>query len=125
MLGPIGYFASSKGMTTVPNIIGLTESQAVLALQTAGLGYSLGVDVATENSSLDTLVASQSPSAGAFVQYESIVIFSLYEYIPPTFSFAPSFTFAVFGPPPPTFTFSVFTPSFSFAPSFSFSVFGR
>lgn len=102
-------------MVAVPNIVGLTQTQAVSALSAVSLNYSVGADVTTEVVGLDTLVESQDPASGTLVQYESPVTFRLYHYVPPAFSFTPSFSFT------PAFSF---TPTFSFTPPFSFSAFG-
>jgi beta-lactam-binding protein with PASTA domain len=81
MINPFGYYASAKGMVLVPNLSGLSSSAAIAALSASGLEYSLGTDVNTGTSSLDNLVAEQSPVADTLVDYSTVVAFRLYNYV--------------------------------------------
>ena len=97
MMNAFGYYASAKGMVLVPDLSGLSSSAAIAALSASGLEYSLGSDVNTSTSSLDNLVASQSPSANTLVDYSTVVAFSLYNFVsspPPPVD-----------PPPPATTY--------------------
>ena len=82
MTNAFGYYASAKGMVLVPDLSGLSSSAAIAALSASGLEYSLGADVDTGTSSLDNLVAEQSPVADTLVDYSTVVAFRLYNYVP-------------------------------------------
>ena len=81
MFGSLGYWASSKGMVTVPDLSGLTEAQASTALSNAILSYSTITNTQTTNSALVGKVATQSVAAGALANYESVIQISLYEFL--------------------------------------------
>ena len=74
MINAFGYYASAKGMVLVPDLSGLSSSAAIAALTASGLEYSLGTDVDTSTSSLDNLVAEQSPVANTLVDLSLIHI---------------------------------------------------
>lgn len=107
MVNAFGYYASSKGMVSVPNLSGLTRTNAITAIQNAGLVYVDGGSTNTGNQSLDDTVASQLPNAGELVDYGTNVSFIYYDFVPVTPFFPPDF-----GPFfPPSFT-PFFPPSF-------------
>ena len=81
MFGSLGYWASSKGMVTVPDLSGLTEAQASTALSNAVLSYSKVANTQTSNSGLIGKVATQSVAAGQLANYESIIEISIYEFV--------------------------------------------
>ena len=81
MFGSLGYWASSKGMVAVPDLSGLTESQASTALSNAILSYSKIANTQTSDSNLVGKVAIQSATAGSLVDYESVIQISIYEYL--------------------------------------------
>jgi len=81
MVNAFGYYASSKGMVLVPNLSGLSSSAAISSLTASGLNYSLGSDVNTSNQALDNLVATQDPAQNTLVDYETVVQFSLYNFV--------------------------------------------
>jgi hypothetical protein len=81
MFGSLGYWASSKGMVTVPDLSGLTEAQASTALSNVVLSYSKIANTQTSNSGLVGKVASQSVAAGQLANYESTIQISLYELL--------------------------------------------
>ena len=75
------------GTTTVPNITGLTPTQAGTLLAAAGLSNagSTGT-VTTSNSSLNGQVASQSVASGTSVNKCSNVSYTTYSYVAPVSS---------------------------------------
>lgn len=81
MFGSLGYWASSKGMVSVPDVSGMTEEEASTALSNVVLSYSLSTTTQTSNLSLVDKVASQSISSGTLVSYESVIQISLYSYV--------------------------------------------
>jgi hypothetical protein len=81
MFGSLGYWASSKGMVSMPDLFGLTEAQASTALSNVVLSYTKIANTLTSNSSVVGKVATQSSAAGSLVNYESIIQISLYELI--------------------------------------------
>jgi hypothetical protein len=81
MFGSLGYWASSKGMVTVPNLIGLTEAQASTALSNKVLSYVKITNTETQDVNLINKVASQSLVADSLTNYESIIEISLYQYV--------------------------------------------
>ena len=87
MLGPITRFGSSKGMARVPNLAGLTRSEAISAIEAAGFRFLNSPTVETSNSSLNGQVASQVIPANALVDYESSIDFSYYVYVAPAVSY--------------------------------------
>ena len=91
-------------MVLVPDLSGLSSSAAIAALTSSGLDYSLGADVDTSTSSLDNLVAEQSPSANTLVDYSTVVAFRLYNFVaapsptPPSPGCVPNYLDDCFGP---------------------------
>lgn len=81
MLNLFGW-ASSKGMVAVPNLSTLTYSDAITALQNAGLNYTNNGSTVTQNSNLNNIIATQSISAGTLVDYETNIGFTYYTYVP-------------------------------------------
>ena len=69
------------GRLVVPDLDGLTQTQAETALSTAGL-VGTATDVTTPTQSLDNTVVtdSQSPAAGTAVQPGDAVTYELYDY---------------------------------------------
>jgi len=94
MLSFIARFGSSKGMVAVPNLSGLSRSQAQTAISNAGLVFGGESSTSTTNSSLDGKVASQSPSAGSLVDYATSVSYQYYIYVAPA---APTITSISYG----------------------------
>ena len=83
MIGIGGKFASSKGMVAVPSIIGLTVSQAHIAIQNSGL--EIGTQGSTSGSSSQNgKLASQTTPSGTLVDYESTIGFAVYLYTAPS-----------------------------------------
>ena len=131
MLGFIGRWAASKGMVSVPNLIGLLNTAAQTAIANSGLTYSSSSSTNTGDSGLANKVASQTPTSGTLADYESSVSFVYYNYVAPPFFppfFPPYFAPAPFFPPyfapapffPPFFPpyFPFFPPYFPFFPPF-------
>jgi hypothetical protein len=90
MLGYIGNWASSKGMTKVPNLSGLNRTQAIAAITAAGLKHSGDSATTTNNLSLANMVASQIPNANELVSYETNVEFIYYNHVATTTTAAPT-----------------------------------
>ena len=84
MLGSLGLWSSSKGMVLVPNLSGLTNTQAEAAIVSAGLTYSGSSSTTTSNISLSNQVVSQLPNANELVPYGSDVSFIYYNYVATT-----------------------------------------
>lgn len=87
MLGSFGFFASS-GMTTVPDLSGLTKTQAETAIAAAYLTVGTATSVSTSTSSLNNTIESQSIQSGSVVDYDTTINFGYYTYVssptPPT-----------------------------------------
>jgi hypothetical protein len=83
MLSFVSRFGSYKGMVPVPNLNGLNRSQAIAAIQTAGLTFKSNSPVESSNSSLNDKVSSQEIPSGTLVDYESEISFSYYIYVAP------------------------------------------
>jgi hypothetical protein len=81
MFGSLGYWASSKGMVTVPDLSGLTEAQASTALSNVILSYAKVANTQTSNSGLVGKVATQSVAAGGLANYEAVIQISIYELL--------------------------------------------
>jgi len=109
MFGSLGYWASSKGMVSVPDLSGLTEAQASTALSNAVLSYSKTANTQTSDSNLVGKVATQSAAAGSLINYESTISISIYELAPP-----PTF--------PPVWSDQAISTSFTYGVSYSDSV---
>lgn len=94
MLGIGGKFASAKGMVAVPSIIGLTASQALASLNSAGL--KVGQTTTTSgSSSQDGKIASQGISPGTLVDYETQIDYASYRYVAPS---GPTLVDIIYGP---------------------------
>lgn len=79
-----GIFASSSSKVVVPNLSGMTPSQAIAALSTAEL--LVGTTSSTSSgatSSNNGLVASQTVAAGTLVERYSSVGYTIYSYSTP------------------------------------------
>lgn len=83
MLGSSLGFFSSKGMTTVPDLSGLSKSEAEAAITAAFLTNGGSTSQSSSNSSLDNKTFGQSLSAGSIVDYEESITFSYYTYVAP------------------------------------------
>lgn len=87
MLGIGGKFASSRGMATVPDISGLSRTDAKTAIAAAGLVFSSESSSSNSvGSSKNGLVKTQSISAGTLAEYDTSMSFTYYEsYVPPVY----------------------------------------
>lgn len=83
MLGSFGFFAS-RGMATVPNLSGLTRTQAESAISAAGLIVGSATSTGSSVSSQDNVVGSQSVASGQVVEYDTAVDFMYYTYVAPS-----------------------------------------
>lgn len=83
MLGFIARFGSSKGMVAVPDLSGLTRSEAQDLISNTGLFFNGESSVSTSTSSLDGKISTQSISSGTLVDYGTGITFQYYFYIPP------------------------------------------
>ena len=83
MLGIGGKFASSKGMVAMPNLANLSRTQAIQAIQDAGLKISNSTPSTTSNQSDNDKVFQQSITAGQLVDYETAISFNYYNYVAP------------------------------------------
>lgn len=92
MLGIGGKFASSKGMVAMPNLSNLTRSQAIDAIQQAGLRLGNAQSSSTSNQSQDQKVSSQAVVAGTLLDYETAVSFSYLNYVAPPVPQGPTVT---------------------------------
>lgn len=86
--GQIGVFTQAIQLTTyaysgvvVPNLSGLTVSEAQAQITSLGLLYSVGSSVETSNSTLGNKISSQSPSAGSTVTSGSVITYNYYTYV--------------------------------------------
>ena len=80
--GSVVNISVSNGQSpsaTVPNVVGLTENQALAALEAAGLGASV-THTSTSSQALGGTVKSQSPHPGAHVDRDATVTLVVYEY---------------------------------------------
>jgi len=119
MLGFIGRWAASKGMVSVPNLIGLLNTAAQTAIANSGLAFSSSSTTNTGDSGLANKVASQTPTSGTLANYESSVSFVYYNYVaPPFFPFFPPFFPPYFAPVAPFFP-PYFAPAPFFPPYFA------
>lgn len=83
MLGIGGKFAASKGMVRVPNLEGLSSSQAHEALQSSGLKVGTISSSSTGTQSLNGKAFGQSIASNTLVDYETVVAFQVYSYVAP------------------------------------------
>ena len=74
----VNYTVYTNTLATVPNIVGLTQAAATLALQDAFLYPSTVSSVETTNTSLEGKVASQGTAAGQTVAKNSGINFAVY-----------------------------------------------
>ena len=82
----------------VPNLSGLTVSEAQTQITSLGLLYAVGSSVETSNSTLGNKVSSQSPSAGSTVTSGSVITYNYYTYV----YVAPPVPPVAVSPTPPT-----------------------
>jgi hypothetical protein len=80
MLGSLGFFAS-KGMTTVPDLSGLTKTQAETAIAAAYLTVGTATSVSTSTLALNNTIESQSIQSGSVVDYDTAINFGYYTYV--------------------------------------------
>ena len=66
----------------VPDVVGMTESQAVRALERAGFGAAVSYEKTNEQS-FDGVVAAQAPGAGVRAKEGATVSITVYEYKKP------------------------------------------
>jgi len=92
MLGIGGKFASSKGMVAMPNLSNLSRSQAIAAIQQAGLSLGNASPSSTSNISEDQRVSSQQIAGGVLLDYETAVSFSFLSYVAPPVPQGPTVT---------------------------------
>ncbi len=83
MLGIGGRFAGAKGMVQMPNLANLSPTAATAALSAAGLQLGTASEVESSNSGDNEKVFSQSAVAGSLVDYDSVINYSYYRYVPP------------------------------------------
>lgn len=83
MLGSFGFFAS-RGMTTVPDLSGLSKTAAEAAITAAGLTVGTGTSSGSSISSQDNIVSAQSVASGQVVDYDTQIDFSYYLYVAPS-----------------------------------------
>ena len=110
-------------MVKVPNLSGLTKTQAVSSIEAVNLTAVDGGAVNTTDDLLNNKIASQSPIADALVQYESDVSYTYYQFaFTPGYSFTPyaftpveTYSFTPYSFTPYSFTPYSFTP-YSFTP---------
>ena len=84
MLGSITIFGGSKGMVAMPNLSGLTQNEAISAIQNAGLISSAVSSAITSTSSNNGKIASQSITAGTLVDYETPISIEIWSYQAPS-----------------------------------------
>lgn len=84
----VAYTVYTNTLATVPNIVGLSQSQADTALYAANLYPSTVSSVETTNASLETKVASQGTPAGSTVAKNSGINYAV--YVPNTTIAVPS-----------------------------------
>ena len=68
-------------MVAVPDLSTLTYTDAIAALQDAGLNYTNSGSTNTSNSNLNNRIATQSVVAGTLVDYETNISFTYYIYV--------------------------------------------
>ncbi len=73
---------SGSRRSSIPNLSGLTRSQAIAAIQSAGFRYSESEEE-TNDSGLNSLIRSQSFSAGTIAPLGSTIPFTYYNYVAP------------------------------------------
>lgn len=124
MLGWIGRWAASKGMVLMPNLFGLSRTEAINAINQAGLKVGSETTSETSNEANSNKVNSQSVTSGELVDYETPVNFNYqvfsftpysftpYSFTPQAYSFTPqAYTFTPYTFTPYTFTPYTFTPT--------------
>jgi hypothetical protein len=85
MLGFIGKFGSSRGMVKMPNLSGLTVTQAISAIESAGLKFAGSSTETTSDASLAERIKSQSPATNTLLDYDSGVSFIYNSYSAPAY----------------------------------------
>lgn len=78
---------------TVPNIIGMTRTNAAAACAAVGLSYVASSSTTTSNSAIDQQIITQSLSAGSVVILPNTVSTTYYQYVYPGFGFYGGFGF--------------------------------
>lgn len=112
----LGLWAQSKGMVKVPNLIGLSKTQAEANISAAGLNIGSETTITTDVQSDNNKVSTQVQSADSLVDYETSVDFTYQVFSFTPYSFVPySFTPQVYSFTPYTFTPYTFTP-YTFTP---------
>ena len=86
----VNYTVYTNTLSTVPNLVGLTQEQAEAALLSANLYSGTISNIETTNQSLETKVASQAVTAGQTVAKFSGVNFAV--YVPNTTTIVPNFS---------------------------------
>jgi hypothetical protein len=85
----------------VPNLSGLTRSQAITAIQAVGLAYSEST-TNTSDSGLTSFIQSQGVSSGATVLIGTSISFVYYNYVAPYYAppyHAPPYHAPYYAPP--------------------------
>jgi len=72
-------------MVKMPNLFGLTVTQAISAIESAGLKFVGSSSETTTDSSLSDKIKSQSPSSNTLLEYESGVSFTYSIYTAPAY----------------------------------------
>ena len=85
MLGFIGKFGSSRGMVKMPNLSGLTVTQAISAIESAGLKFVGSSTETTSDAALAEIIKSQSPASQTLLDYGSGVSFVYNSYSVPAY----------------------------------------
>jgi hypothetical protein len=108
-----GFISST--VSAVPNVVGLTRTNANLLITNRRLVVGTQTATNTENSGIDQQVISQSPVSGTGVAIGSSVNYNYYQYVaPPFFPYFPPPFFPFFPYfPPPFFPFFPFFPTFN------------
>ena len=83
MLGSFGFFAS-KGMTTVPDLSGLSKTAAEAAIIAAGLTVGNPTSTGSSISAQDNVISSQSVASGEVVEYDTVIDYVYYTYVAPS-----------------------------------------
>jgi hypothetical protein len=76
-----GVIGSPADGVVVPNLIGLNASEALEALENAGLVSSVSNTASGATEGNDGTVGSQSPNPGILVNAGSTVVYSIFEYV--------------------------------------------
>ena len=82
MIPSMAGFMSST-VSAVPNIVGLTRTNANLSITNQRLVVGTQTSTSTSNSAIDQQVISQSPVSGTGVAIGSSVNYNYYQYVAP------------------------------------------